>query len=51
MQRSVATHTLGVKPPPLADPALVLKGAGHYETGCRPCHGGPGLPRRGSRGG
>jgi cytochrome c553 len=22
-----------------------LKGAGHYETGCRPCHGSPDLPQ------
>jgi cytochrome c553 len=41
--RSVATHSLFVQPPPaLDDPALVLRGAGHYESGCRPCHGGPG---------
>jgi len=24
------------------EPWLVLKGAGHYETGCLPCHGAPG---------
>lgn len=42
MQRSVRTHSLGVEPPPLHDPRAVLKGAGHYETGCRPCHGSPG---------
>jgi cytochrome c553 len=40
-ERSVATHTIGMKLPPLAEPALVLKGAGHYETACRPCHGSP----------
>jgi len=40
--RSVATHSMGVTTPPLDDPALVLKGAGHFETGCLPCHGGPG---------
>lgn len=39
--RSVATHTLTTTAPPLEDPALVLRGAGHYETGCRPCHGSP----------
>ena len=39
--RSVATHTLGMRAPSLDDPALVLKGAGHYEFGCRPCHGSP----------
>lgn len=42
-ERSVWTHTLGMKPPPLDEPWLVLKGAGHYETACRPCHGGPEL--------
>ncbi|HEX2254237.1 MAG TPA: c-type cytochrome [Thermoanaerobaculia bacterium] len=42
--RSVATHSLAVPPPPdLTDPALVLRGAGHFVTGCQPCHGGPGL--------
>jgi len=43
MRRSVVTHSLGIKPPPLDDGALVLKGAGHYEIGCRPCHGSPDL--------
>jgi cytochrome c553 len=45
MQRSVATHSLGVTTPPLDEPWLVLKGAGHYELGCRPCHGSPERPR------
>src|SRR5688572_21118940 len=44
-RRSVATHTLGMDLPALESPSLVLKGAGHYETGCRPCHGGPDLRR------
>jgi cytochrome c553 len=44
-RRSIATHTWGKPPPPLDDPALVLKGAGHFEAGCRPCHGAPDLPR------
>lgn len=43
MKRSVATHTLGIKAPALDDPDLILKGAGHYEIGCRPCHGSPSL--------
>ena len=43
MQRSISFHTIGKEAPPLDDPELVLKGAGHYETGCRPCHGSPGL--------
>ena len=45
MQRSVSFHTIGKEAPPLDDPELVLKGAGHYETGCRPCHGSPRLHR------
>jgi cytochrome c553 len=43
MRRSVITHSLMIKAPPLDDGALVLKGAGHYEIGCRPCHGSPDL--------
>jgi len=34
-----------VEAPPLDDPALVLKGAGHYADNCLPCHGAPGRPR------
>lgn len=45
MRSSVRTQTLGMDVPPLDDPALVLKGAGHYATGCLPCHGAPGQPR------
>lgn len=40
-RRSVATHTLGVTAPPLDDRALVLKGGGHYDFACEPCHGSP----------
>ncbi|HXH14277.1 MAG TPA: c-type cytochrome [Alphaproteobacteria bacterium] len=40
--RSVSTHTLTLDAPALDEPWLVLKGAGHYETGCLPCHGAPG---------
>lgn len=42
MHNSVETHALGIEAPALDDPALVLKGAGHYEQGCAPCHGTPG---------
>jgi cytochrome c553 len=45
-QRSVATHTLGTPAPPLGEPSAVLKGAGHFESACRPCHGAPDLPRQ-----
>jgi len=44
MRRSVATHSIGLALPPLDQPWQVLQGAGHYETGCRPCHGSPGRP-------
>ena len=44
-ERSVATHSLGLEAPPLDEPGLALKGAGHYEFGCRPCHGSPALAR------
>ena len=43
MRRSVATHSLGIEVPPLDDPNLVLRGATHYEVGCRSCHGSPGM--------
>jgi cytochrome c553 len=29
----------------LADPALVQRTAGHFATGCAPCHGAPGVPQ------
>ena len=51
MRRSVATHSMGITPPEglddLDDEALVLLGAGHYEHGCRYCHGAVGtrMPR------
>jgi cytochrome c553 len=41
MQNSVETHAMGIEAPALDDPALVLRGAGHYEQGCAPCHGTP----------
>ena len=40
--RSVATHSWGITSPPLDDDLLITRGAGHYENGCLPCHGGPG---------
>lgn len=44
MGRSVATHSMGIEAPSLDDERLVLAGAGHYEHGCRFCHGAPGDP-------
>ena len=40
--RSVATYSIGIQAPSLADEGLLLRGAGHYENGCYPCHGSPG---------
>jgi cytochrome c553 len=45
MRRSVATHAMGLRVPSLDAPWLALKGAAHYETGCRGCHGSPDQPR------
>lgn len=45
MRRSIATYSLGVSVPKLDAPGLALKGAGHFETGCRSCHGAPGMPQ------
>jgi cytochrome c553 len=44
MESSARTHALPVEVPPLDDAGLIDKGAGHFETGCRPCHGAPGAP-------
>jgi cytochrome c553 len=44
MRRSVATHALGVEVPSLDEPWLAVKGAAHYETACRDCHGSPQHP-------
>ena len=43
--RSIATHTIGIKTPPLTNSWQIVKGAAHYETGCAPCHGSPARAR------
>lgn len=43
--RSLATYSSGIKVPELDDQSLIIKGAGHYEIGCRQCHGTPETPR------
>lgn len=43
-RQSVSFHALRIEVPPLDDPALVARGAGHYDLGCRPCHGSPERP-------
>ncbi|MBO1076712.1 c-type cytochrome [Roseomonas marmotae] len=46
MRSSVRTHSLLVEPPPpLHDVALKARAAGHYASGCAPCHGAPGEPQ------
>lgn len=45
MKRSVKTYSLSVpEVPDLSQRALIVEGAGHYEMGCRQCHGGPDEP-------
>jgi hypothetical protein len=44
-RRTVKARAAGLEAPNLGEPGLVLRGAVHYETGCRPCHGSPGSPR------
>lgn len=41
--RSIATHSEGLQPPDLGEPALVLKGAGQYAAMCTGCHLAPGI--------
>lgn len=41
LRSSVRTHSLGIDPPMLDDDHLVALGAGHFESGCAPCHGSP----------
>jgi len=46
LSNAIETHALFVgAPPDLNDPALIQRGAGHYENGCAPCHGAPAAPR------
>jgi cytochrome c553 len=45
MQNSVRTYSMGIKAPDLSNPELVHRGAGHYQTGCAPCHGSPDEPQ------
>ncbi|MGQ9424495.1 c-type cytochrome [Gilvimarinus sp. F26214L] len=41
MRRGVEARTGNIDVPPLEDSGLIIKGAGHYATGCAPCHGAP----------
>jgi cytochrome c553 len=44
-RRSVTTYSLTIVPPRLDQPAWIVRGAAHFETGCRTCHGSPLSPR------
>lgn len=44
-RRAIATQSLFLDVPSLGSRSLLLTGAGHYETGCRSCHGAPGYGR------
>ena len=41
--RSVSTHSIGIKVPPLDEDGMVRLGAGIYQSNCQWCHGHPGL--------
>lgn len=48
MRNAVARQSLTISVPEdidLYDPALVQRAAGHFTTGCAPCHGAPGVPQ------
>lgn len=45
MRQSVQFHAAGIEPPPLDDRGMVTAGAGHFESGCAPCHGSPAASR------
>jgi cytochrome c553 len=44
-RRSVNTYSRLIVPPPLDQPSWIVRGAAHYESGCRTCHGSPLSPR------
>jgi cytochrome c553 len=44
-RRSVHTYSRNIEPPGDAMRSWMARGASHYESGCRPCHGSPISPR------
>ena len=40
-RQSVTLRSLGIEVPALDDPAMIQRGAGHYELVCAACHGSP----------
>jgi mono/diheme cytochrome c family protein len=47
MHRSVKRHAADIRTPPLADEALVARGALCFRDHCVQCHGGPGVAQAG----
>ncbi|MBC8130249.1 MAG: cytochrome C, partial [Rhizobiaceae bacterium] len=46
MRNAVATQSAAIELPEdvdLSDASLVQRAAGHFATGCAPCHGAPGV--------
>ena len=43
MRQSIRNHARTVEMPPLADPALVMRGLALYDASCVRCHGAPGV--------
>lgn len=43
-RQSVTLRSLAVPVPPLDDPAMARRAAGHYEMACALCHGSPAAP-------
>ncbi|MGQ0794424.1 MAG: c-type cytochrome [Deltaproteobacteria bacterium] len=43
MERSVQRQSMTIKAPPLAEEAMIKKGAREYEAMCAVCHGAPGI--------
>jgi cytochrome c553 len=44
-RRSVHAYSRNIEPPQESARSWVARGASHYESGCRPCHGSPLSPR------
>lgn len=43
-QQSITLNSLGIDVPPLDEPGMAQRGAGHYEMVCATCHGSPIAP-------
>lgn len=43
-QQAITLRSLGTEVPPLDEPGMVQRGAGHYDMVCATCHGSPAAP-------